>query len=88
MRESLIERKVSEYAKSQGWLTYKFTSPSNRGVPDRIYLKDGICFFIEFKAPDKKTSKLQNKVIKRIQSKDFDVHIIDSLEEGKDLFVK
>jgi hypothetical protein len=87
MRESLIERKVSEYAKSQGWLTYKFTSPSNRGVPDRIYLKEGDCFFIEFKAPDKQPTKLQKKVIKRIEDQDFYVYVIDSIENGRALFV-
>jgi hypothetical protein len=87
MRESLIERKVSEYAKSQGWLTYKFTSPSNRGVPDRIYLKEGDCFFIEFKAPDKQPTKLQKKVIKRIEDQDFYVYVIDSVENGRALFV-
>ena len=87
MRESTIERKVSEYARSQGWLTYKFTSPSNRGVPDRIYLKEGDCFFIEFKAPNKQPTKLQKKVIKRIESQDFYVYVIDSVENGRALFV-
>ena len=87
MRESIIERKVSEYARSQGWLTYKFTSPSNRGVPDRIYLKEGDCFFIEFKAPNKQPTKLQKKVIKRIEDQDFYVYIIDSVENGRALFV-
>ena len=62
MRESEIEKKVSNYAKTQGWLSYKFVSPSNRGVPDRIYLKAGKCIFIEFKAPKKKPTKLQDKM--------------------------
>ena len=87
MIESTIEKKVSEFAKTQGWLTYKFTSPSNRGVPDRIYLKSGDCFFIEFKAPDKQPTKLQKKVIKRIENQDFYVYIIDSVENGRALFV-
>ena len=50
MKESDIEKKVSIYAKKLGFTTYKFTSPSSRGVPDRIYIKNGITFFIEFKA--------------------------------------
>lgn len=88
MLESTIEKKVSEYAKSKGWLSYKFTSPSNRGVPDRIYMKNGICLFIEFKAPKKKPTKLQEKVIERIKAEDFLVYVIDSIDEGKNIFVK
>jgi len=41
MRESLIEKTSTEWAKSKGWLSYKFTSPGCMSVPDRIYLKDG-----------------------------------------------
>ena len=88
MRESEIETKVSNYAKSKGWLSYKFTSPSNRGVPDRIYMKNGICLFIEFKAPKKKPTKLQEKVISRIRAEDFLVYVIDSIDEGKNIFIK
>jgi len=88
MRESTIEKKVSDYAKTQGWLSYKFVSPSNRGVPDRIYLKAGKCIFIEFKAPKKKPTKLQEKIISRIREQDLEVYIIDDIEKGKNIFVK
>jgi hypothetical protein len=88
MRESTIEKKVSDYAKTQGWLSYKFVSPSNRGVPDRIYLKSGKCIFIEFKAPKKKPTKLQEKIISRIREQDLEVYIIDDIEKGKNIFVK
>ena len=47
--ESRIEKIVTAYARSKHWLAYKFSSPSNRGVPDHIYLRDGVVFFIEFK---------------------------------------
>jgi hypothetical protein len=88
MRESEIEKKVSNYAKTQGWLSYKFVSPSNRGVPDRIYLKAGKCIFIEFKAPKKKPTKLQDKIIERIRNEDIPVYVIDNIEEGKNIFIK
>ncbi len=88
MLESTIEKKVSEYAKSKGWLSYKFVSPSNRGVPDRIYIKGGECIFIEFKAPKKKPTKLQDKIIERIRNEGILVYIIDNIDEGKNIFVK
>lgn len=82
VRESEIEKKVCQYARSKDWLTYKFVSPSNRGVPDRIFIRSGNILFIEFKSPGKHPTKLQNKVIDRIRSQDFNVYVIDSLKDG------
>ena len=81
--ESCIEQKVCQYAKSKGWLVYKFTSPNNRGVPDRLLLKDGKTVFIEFKAPGKKPSRLQDFVINQIRKQNFNVFVVDNLEEGR-----
>lgn len=82
MKESEIEKKVCAHAKSKGWLSYKFVSPSNRGVPDRIFMRRGLCMFIEFKAEGKKATKLQQKVMSRIEQKGFDCHVVDSVEWG------
>jgi len=38
MLERDIERKVCEMAKVAGWLAFKFVSPAQRGVPDRIFI--------------------------------------------------
>lgn len=88
MRESEVEKKVVDYAKAKGWLVYKFVSPSQRGVPDRIFICGGEIFFIEFKAPGKKPTKLQNKVFSRIREELFEVYIIDDVEQGKKLIDK
>ena len=88
MRESEIEKKVSEYAKAKGWLVYKFVSPSQRGVPDRIFIGGGEIFFIEFKAPGKKPTKLQDKIFSKIRGELFEVYIIDNIEQGKLLIDK
>lgn len=85
MRESEIEKKVSEYAKAKGWLVYKFVSPSQRGVPDKIFIGGGDIFFIEFKAPGKKPTKLQDKIFSKIRGELFEVYIIDNIESGKKL---
>jgi hypothetical protein len=83
MRESKIEKDVSDYAKGKGWLVYKFCSPGNRAVPDKIFMRKGKMFFIEFKAPGKKPTKLQEKVGGRIGDQNFCVYYIDSIKEGK-----
>ena len=86
MKESSIESSVNRYAKSKGWLVYKFVSPNNRGVPDRMYIKDGKMFFIEFKAPGKKLSPLQRTHRLQIQDQGFMVFVVSSVEQGKCVF--
>ena len=83
MNEAQIERKVCDLAKKRGWLPYKFASPSNRGVPDRIFLRDGVCLFVEFKAPGKKPTKLQANVHDKLREKLFAVWVIDSVAAGE-----
>lgn len=86
MRESVIEKKVSDYAKLLGWISYKFTSPQNRGVPDHIYFREGHTILIEFKAPGKLPTKLQQKHIQRLQDQLIPVYVVDDIERGKDIF--
>lgn len=86
MRESVIEKKVGDYATSKGWLVYKFSSPNTRAVPDKIFMRDGVVFFIEFKAPGKLPTKLQYANHKRIKAHGVSVFVIDNIERGKDIF--
>jgi hypothetical protein len=82
MRESVIEKKVGDYATSKGWLVYKFSSPNTRAVPDKIFMRDGVVFFIEFKAPNKLPTKLQHANHKRIKEHGVSVFVIDNIEKG------
>lgn len=83
MRESVIEKAVCTYATSKSMLSFKFVSPSNRGVPDRLYIHNGEVFFIEFKAPNKKLTPLQNSVIGNMVHHGVNVYVCDSVESGK-----
>lgn len=86
MLESKIEAQCVKWAKDNGWLSYKFVSPSNRGVPDRMFLRDGKTVFVEFKQPSKKPSTLQARQIVLLKSYDFKVFVITSLEGFKIAF--
>jgi hypothetical protein len=86
MLERDIEKKVTAIAKANGWLAYKFVSPSCRGVPDRIYFKDGETLLVEFKAPGKKPTPLQASIIKKIKAQGIRVEVIDNIEVGCELF--
>ena len=60
MRESEIEAYLVWVVALLGGLTFKFKSPSQRGVADRIVcLPDGSVWFIELKAPKGRLSELQ-----------------------------
>ena len=85
MLEKEIEKKVCSYAKSRGWLNYKFVSPSCRGVPDRIFIKKGRVFFIEFKSGKNNCTPLQLSRIQELTSHNMDVFIVNTIGLGKSL---
>lgn len=62
MTEKFIEQYLREGIKRLGGKAYKFVSPGNNGVPDRlICLPGGKNIFVETKAPGKVSSPLQRK---------------------------
>jgi len=85
VREAYIERRVTELAKAKGWLSFKWVSPSQRGVPDRMYFKDGKLVLVEFKAPGKKPTPYQEAIHRRLLAAGVTVHVIDSVEDGEKL---
>lgn len=80
MRESKIEKQCCDWAKKHGWLVYKFTSPGNCGVMDRIFLKSGKAVLVEFKQPGGKLSTIQLRQIEKIKAHDFKVFVIDNFK--------
>lgn len=64
--EKKLEKRCTDVAKANGWWSRKFSSPANRGVPDRIFIKDGNVVFIEFKAPGNVPTKLQRHELELI----------------------
>jgi hypothetical protein len=82
--EKDIEAAVCKYAKSLGMLCYKFTSPSRRSVPDRIFFTpQGICFMIEFKRAGGKPTPAQQVEIAKLRSQGVTVYIVDTVAFGK-----
>lgn len=83
MLESTIEKYTSELAKREGALSFKFVSPSQRGVPDRVFIYKGNVCFVEFKTAGGLLSKLQEHYKKKFEEHYVDVYIVRSKEEGQ-----
>lgn len=67
MTEAQIEKKLVAFCRQHGLLTYKFASPSHRGVPDRIIMGGGKVMFLELKRPGNRPTALQEREIQRIR---------------------
>lgn len=67
MLEKEIEASVVSYARKSGVLAYKFSSPAQRGVPDRIFVFNDRVLFVEFKRTGQKPTKLQYHQMKLLQ---------------------
>lgn len=94
MSEAQVESTVCSYARSKGIWTRKFSSPNNRGEPDRIFVvpPGGVTFFIEFKRPGG-VARFPKNAHERNQQRKHDkirkaggvVYLIDDINAGKNL---
>lgn len=83
MLERHIESRIVDYATQRGMWVRKFTSPSRRGAPDRIFAYRGRVFFIEMKATGEKPTKLQALEHKKMRAAGLTVYVCDSVTQGK-----
>lgn len=83
MLERDVERKIAQYAKEKGMLTYKFTSPACRGVCDRIFISEGRVLFMEIKTLTGKLSELQRRHQKVLKNHGANAVVVYGFEHGK-----
>lgn len=88
MREKEIEIYLRDEVKKAGGKAYKFESPGNDGVPDRIVIFPGNqVYFVEVKAPNGKVRPLQLKRMQELTQFGCKVLVINS-KQGVDGFIK
>lgn len=85
-RESAIEKKCTAIAKANGWLPFKFTSPAQRGVPDRLYIRAGAVVFVEYKRHGEHPTPLQAKIHRDMRGHGAVIHVIDNEEQAHAVF--
>ena len=78
MKEKNVETYLRDQVKRYGGRAYKFESPGNVGVPDRLVIFPGNrIYFVELKAPGKKPRPNQVLQMKRLNDLGCDVRVID-----------
>lgn len=69
MRESELESILVREVRKEGGKAYKWVSPGNAGVPDRIiFFPGGEIYFVELKADGGTVSSLQMMQIRKIRA--------------------
>lgn len=86
--EGTIERYLKQKAEKNGFLYFKFTSPSTDGVPDRILIGYGHTVFVECKRPGEEPRKLQWHVIRKMEAAGAIVKIISTKEQCDELILQ
>lgn len=85
MLEKDIERILTDGVKEQGGRTYKWVSPGNAGVPDRIVVLPGRPpVFIELKTESGTLTALQKVQIRRLKALGLDVRVLYGPGEVKE----
>lgn len=82
MKEKDLEKRFRETVKKAGGKAYKFVSPGNAGVPDRlVVLPDGKVGFVELKQRGKKPTPLQKAQIRRLLNNGCYATVLDREED-------
>lgn len=82
MLEKDIEARLVRGVKALGGKAYKFVSPGNIGVPDRmIVLPGGKIIFAELKTDSGVLSAMQRAQIKQLQDLGADVRVLKGLDQ-------
>ena len=79
--EEYLVRKVRQYKGK----AYKFVSPGNVGVPDRLVVLPGMLMFVELKTAKGRLTKMQEVQIQRLRDLNQDVYIIRSKKQVDEL---
>lgn len=81
MSEKELEKKFVAAVKSHGGRAYKFVSPGNSGVPDRlVILPEGKIGFVELKAPGKTSRPDQRNQQRILETLGCYVAVVDRQE--------
>ncbi len=89
MRESKIEKRLTDGVKKMGGKAYKWVSPGNSGVPDRIVILPGHRpIFVELKSEKGSLTDLQEVQINRLRRMRQEVRILYGEKEVREFLAE
>ena len=81
MLESEIEKRLVKLVREAGGRAYKFVSPGNVGVPDRIVvLPGGRIWFVELKTETGRISPAQERQLETMKSLGANVFVLRGVD--------
>lgn len=84
MRESSIESKLVRMVRERGGLCFKFVSPGNPGVPDRIVITPaGRTVYVELKTEVGRLAAIQKWQHEELRKRGADVRTLKGLDQVK-----
>ena len=84
MRESSIESKLVRMVRERGGQCFKFVSPGNPGVPDRIVITPaGRTVYVELKTEAGRLAAIQKWQHEELRKRGADVRTLKGLEQVK-----
>lgn len=85
MKESAIEAKLTRLVRDRGGLCYKFVSPGNPGVPDRIVITPlGRTIYVELKTEAGRLAAIQKWQHEEMRKRGAEVRTLKGLEQVKE----
>ena len=84
MKESAIEARLVRMVRERGGLCYKFVSPGNPGVPDRIVITpEGKTIYVELKTEAGRLANIQKWQQEEMKKRGVDVRVLHGLDQVK-----
>ena len=84
MRESCIETRLVRMVRDRGGLCFKFVSPGNPGVPDRIVITPaGRTVYVELKTEVGRLATIQKWQHEEMRKRGADVRTLKGLDQVK-----
>lgn len=85
MRESSIEARLVKLVRARGGLCFKFVSPGNPGVPDRIVITpEGRTVYVELKTEAGRLSAIQKWQHEEMRKRGAEVRTLKGLAQVLD----
>jgi len=85
MKESTLQSLCVKHLRQHGYKVIRLMNAGERGIPDVLVIGLNDLFFIEFKTPKGRLSKIQRYQIKDLRERGYKTYVIRSLEDLSNL---